>query len=121
MEDHASTTLDMSAQASKLPSMYQELQTANLTIGFLEATLKNFQEQSDALHLAKSQAERLAEYAEENERMLAIYEQSKIAEELAYQNETLREQLRAISPRASRQNPYTMGDYHAMIQRHLER
>ena len=81
MEDNASTTIDMAAQASRLQTVYQELQTANLTVGYLEATLSYFQEQSDALALAKSQADRLTEYEQENQEMLAVYEQAKMAEQ----------------------------------------
>jgi cell shape-determining protein MreC len=121
MEDNALTRTDMAAQASKLQTVYRDLQTANLTVGYLEATLKNFQEQCDAMALAKSQAERLAEYEQENQQMLEIYEQAKTAEDLAYQNEALREQLRSISPKPARQKAYTMQDYYSMIQRHLER
>lgn len=121
MEDNALPTMDMAAQADRLQAVYQDLQTANLTIGYLEATLKTFQEQSDALALAKSQADRLSEYEEENQQMMAVVEQAKMAEDLAYQNETLRQRLRALSPKVAKQKPYSMEDYYSMIQRHLER
>jgi hypothetical protein len=121
MQNESGTTIDIAAEASRLEEIYKDLQRANLTVGYLESRLKDYEEQSKALVLAKAKAEKLSDFERENQEMLEIYEQAKIAEELAEHNELLRQRIRLLEPSYSKPKPYTMEDYYMMIQRHLER
>jgi hypothetical protein len=121
MQNESGTTIDIAAEATRLEEIYKDLQTANLTVGYLESRLKDYEEQSKALVVAKAKAERLTDFERENQEMLEVYEQAKIAESLADQNELLRQRISLLTPNYSKPKPYRMEDYYMMIQRHLER
>jgi hypothetical protein len=121
MQTDIVTEPNIASSANHLEQIYKDLQTANLTVGYLEARLKDFEAQARALVEAKEKAGQLADIERENRKMLSLYEEAKIAEDLSEQNEVLRQRLKALTPKQSKPKPYTMEDYYQMIQRHLER
>ncbi len=130
-------TVDITECANRLDALYRNLQKSNLTVGYLESQLADYRVQAEALPEAEQELQRLAELQHENEELERLAEQAKVVEALAKQNEAIRELLRNKERRrvswwsfvgaclfgsdeAERLEPFSMGDYHAMIQRHLQ-
>lgn len=129
--------VDVVKLAVRLKERYRELQAAHLTIGYLERKVKDRNEYDAHLAAVENQIRKISRLEQENQEMMQVVRQAKMAEVLARQNEEVREYLKTAfeeSPvlskavsntrkrneRISSDRPYKMEDYYNMLQDQLQ-
>ena len=83
--------------AERLASVYKSLQSATLTVGYLESTINDYQQKARMLPELEEESRRLSDLEQEYERLSSrapeLDETARLAEACARQNEAMRRKL----------------------------
>jgi len=136
-------TRQFSRYAERLAGLYENLQSANQTVGYLESQLKDYQTRASLMSELDSRSASIADAERENKRLAALLpeleETARKSALIAGQNRALRSKLEQIQGesdgwltrladlivgdddgQSARPRRLAMSDYYHMIQVHLE-